>query len=188
MLVVGLLGSVTPLGRLSKGLLVALESVESEAEGVATDFVDLAEYGVSFAGRAPASDDTEALVERLCRGDAFIIASPIYRASMTGALKNALDLLPVEALNGKACGIVTMGATLHHYLGADWHLRDVLTWFGAVVAPTSVYLTSADFEDGELREQPRLELSQLASTVVRLGLHLSEAGPLGPAPLAGRRD
>ena len=38
-----------------------------------------------------------------------------------------------------------MGATQHHFLGVDWHLRDVLAWFGALVVPTSVYLVSADF-------------------------------------------
>mgnify|MGYP000517585901 CR=1 FL=1 len=41
----------------------------------------------------------------------------------------------------------------------DGPLREVLAWFGALVAPTSVYLTAGDFEDGELsahlRKKPR---------------------------------
>ena len=66
------------------------------------------------------------------QADAVILASPVYRGSFTGALKNLLDHLPIEALTGKPVGIVAMGATNHHYLGVDWHLRDVLAWFGAI--------------------------------------------------------
>jgi hypothetical protein len=51
-------------------------------------------------------------------------------------------------LFAKPTGIVSMGATLHHFLGADRHLRDVLAFYGALVAPVSVYLTSSDFVDG----------------------------------------
>ena len=41
----------------------------------------------------------------------MLLASPVYRASFTGALKNLLDLTPVEALRAKPVGIVAMGAT-----------------------------------------------------------------------------
>jgi len=81
-----------------------------------------------------------------------------------------------------------MGATQHHYLGVDWHLRDVLAWFGAVVAPTSVYLSSADFVEGELTGSAEAELEALAKTVCRLATALKDAGPFGPAPLAARRQ
>jgi len=80
-------------------------------------------------------------------------------------LKNLLDLLPVEALQGKPCGVLAMGASQHHYLGVDWHLRDVLAWFGALTLPSSVYLASADFVEGELTQAAREELRRLASAV-----------------------
>ena len=87
----------------------------------------------SFAdGRPPEQygDDTASIVARVGAADAVILASPVYRGSFTGALKNLLDHLPVDALAGKPVGIVAMGASAHHYLGVDWHLRDVLAWFG----------------------------------------------------------
>ena len=80
------------------------------------------------------------------------MASPVYRGSYTGALKNLLDLTPVDALRNKPVGIVAMGATLHHYLGVDGQLRAVLAWFGALVLPTSVYLESSHFKDGQLAD------------------------------------
>jgi NAD(P)H-dependent FMN reductase len=82
-------------------------------------------------------DDTARVVGAIAEADVVLLASPVYRASFTGALKNLLDLTPVEALRAKPVGIVAMGATLHHYLGVDWQLRAVLAWFGALVVPTS---------------------------------------------------
>ena len=83
---------------------------------------------MAFGDGRPAEkdkDDTASIVARITK-DAIILASPVYRGSFTGALKNLLDHLPIEALTGKPVGIVAMGATNHHYLGVDWHLRDVL--------------------------------------------------------------
>jgi FMN reductase len=118
-----------------------------------------------------------------------VIASPVYRGSFTGALKNLLDHLPVEALAGKPVGIIAMGATQHHFLGVDWHLRDVLAWFGALVVPTSAYLASADFVDGQLSEGAKQNLTALADAVIKLKDFAPSAGSfLGPKPLAARRN
>ena len=83
----------------------------------------------------------------MAAADAVVLATPVYRGSLTGVLKNLLDHLPVEALRGTPTAIAAMGASDHHYLGAERHLRDVLAFFGALVTPTAVYLTSADFRD-----------------------------------------
>lgn len=97
------------------------------------ELINLADKKVAFAdGRPPDqyNDDTAAIIESVRAAKGVIVASPVYRGSFTGALKNVLDHLPVESLAGKPVGIVAMGATQHHYLGVDWHLRDVLAWFG----------------------------------------------------------
>jgi FMN reductase len=99
-----------------------------------------------------------------------------------------LDHLPVDTLAGKPVGIVAMGATPHHFLGVDWHLREVLTWFGAIVAPTSVYLVSADFVEGQPSDDAKRELESLVRAVVKLREIAPAAGEyLGPRPLAARR-
>jgi FMN reductase len=188
---IGILGSVTPPGRLLRALDAALASAAGVEPGIGTRLINLADERIAFAdGRPPEQlgDDTANVIEAIGRADAVILASPVYRASFTGALKNLLDHIPIEALAGKPCGIVAMGATQHHYLGVDSHLRDVLAWFGALVAPASVYLTSADFVDGQLSETARRELAELITTVLRLRAVAPRAGePLGPAPLAARR-
>jgi FMN reductase len=129
---------------LRRALEAALASAAGAEGGATTAMIDLAELSLGFAdGRSPeqVGGDTARVVAAIAQADAVLLASPVYRGSYTGALKNLLDLLPVEALAGKACGILAMGATPHHYLGVDWHLRDVLAWFGALTLPTSVYLS-----------------------------------------------
>ncbi len=189
---IAVLGSVTPPGRLLKALTAMTAAAHAAEPTLEIDILNLAEVHIAFAdGRAPEAykDDTATVVKRVEVADIVVIASPVYRGSFTGALKNLLDQLPVEALMGKPCGIVAMGATTHHYLGVEWHLRDVLTWFGAMVAPTGVYLSSADFTDGNLVDRATADLAALADTLIRLRAISTGAGrPLGPLPLAARRS
>ena len=135
-------GTVTRPGRLYQALESALESGARQLETVTTSLLNLGDHGISFADGRPLSDyddDTEAVVERVIAADMYLIATPVFRASFTASLKNLLDLVPVEGLMGKVCGLVGMGATDHHYLSIDSQLRPVLAWFGAHVTPVPVY-------------------------------------------------
>jgi FMN reductase len=185
-------GAVTRPGRLNKAAAwMAAQAPISEA-GATSDLINLADYRIAFAdGRPPADygDDTGAVVQRIAESDVVIFASPVYRGSFTGSLKNLLDQLPIEALMGKPVGIVAMGATAHHFLGVDWHLRDVLAWFGAIVLPTSVYLTSADFVEGEPSEASRADMQALVTALWRMRKLAAQTGEFpGPLPLAARRS
>jgi FMN reductase len=189
---VAILGSATAPGRLHRAVSAGLESVATAFPRWETDLIDLAGYRIGFADGRPLEqlgDDTPDVVGRITQGDAVILASPVYRASYTGVLKNLLDLTPVGALSGKPCGIIAMGATAHHYLGVDWQLRAVLAWFGALVAPNSVYLTSSDFVEGEPNDSARSDVGELMRSVLTLQIALRQLShPLGPPPLAARRS
>ncbi|MGD9764016.1 MAG: NADPH-dependent FMN reductase [Candidatus Binatia bacterium] len=188
---VAILGSVTPPGRMLTALNGAMERARSAHAGVETDLINLADCRVAFAdGRPPEqyNDDTASIVTRVRDADAVILSSPVYRASYTGALKNLLDHLPIETLASKPVGIVAMGATPHHYLGVDWQLREVLTWFGSIVPPSSVYLVSADFVQGVLSDTASAELDSLVRALLKLTEVVPPKGEyLGPRPLAARR-
>jgi FMN reductase len=187
-----IVGSVTPPGRLDSATQWLLDSARSSRGDLEVQLINLAAKKIAFAdGRPPAQyqDDTAGIVESVRGADGVIIASPVYRGSFTGALKNLLDHLPIESLAGKPVGIVAMGATQHHFLGVDWHLRDVLAWFGALIVPTSVYLVSADFVDGQLSESAKQDLKDLTEAVIKLKeLTPSPGSFLGPKPLAARRS
>jgi FMN reductase len=182
------LGATTPPGRLRRALEEAID--RRQQDGGQTDLLDLAEQRLSFAdGRPPGElgDDTEAVIAAVAAAEALVVATPVYRGSLTGSLKNLFDLLPVDSLQGKAVGLVAMGASDHHYLGAERHLRDVLAFFGAWALPVAVYLNSADFDEGAPGERAATALDQLLAGVATAARALGETdGPAGPAPLSAR--
>ena len=187
----GIHGSVTRPGRLYQALQLALQPSGNQWESVNVSLLHLGDHRISFAdGRALAEypDDTRAVVERVTAADMYLIATPIFRASFTASLKNLLDLVPVEGLAGKVCGLVAMGATDHHYLAIDTQLRPVLAWFGAHLVPGGVYLQSRQFQDGKLADPDAItELHALANAVV--AMQRATAGndaTVGPPPLASR--
>jgi FMN reductase len=186
---VAVVGAVTAPGRLNAAMQHAVNSAAARP-GVTAALLSLADYRLGFADGRPLeslADDAPRVVGALAEADAVLMASPVYRGSFTGALKNLLDLTPLEALHGKPVGIVAMGASPHHYLGVDWHLRAVLAWFGALVAPTSVYLESAHFKDGKLADpSAAAALGELVTALLALAGQPRDR--LGPPPLAARRS
>jgi FMN reductase len=183
---VAVLGSATAPGRLHRALTEALARAASSGE-VSIELIDLGAVSIAAAdGRAPEQlgDDTAATLAAIAAADAVVLATPVYRGSMTGTLKNLLDHVPTAALRSKPVAIIAMGASDHHYLGAERHLRDVLAFFGALVCPTAAYLSSADFEDGAVAERAAHELDQ--SLAAALELAGAGIGPLGPDPLGAR--
>lgn len=182
------LGSVTPPGRLRRALAEALDRAAA-AGTLRPRLLDLGELEIGFAdGRPPTAldDDTAAAVAAVAEADAVLLATPVYRGSLTGALKNFLDHVPIEALEGKACAIVAMGATEHHFLGAERHLRDILAFYGAVVVPVAVYLSSADFADGAPGERAAGELDRLLADTASLAAVLADRGAPALRPLGAR--
>jgi FMN reductase len=184
-----LVGAATPPGRLAAAIAAAAEAVRSNAEDIQVDIMNLAETPIDTCDGRPLDGygaETRRAVEGIAAAAAVLIAAPVYRASFPGVLKNLLDIVPVDALQGKPVGIVAMGGSAHHYLAVDAQLRQVLGWFGALVAPTAVYLTGADFRDGALTsESARKDLTALANTLLMLLRRLDQA-PLGPPPLAAK--
>ncbi len=182
------LGSTTPPGRLHRAVEGAIE--RAGARGVEADLLDLGALDLGFADGTPAEDldnDTAAAIAAIESAGALILATPIYRGSLTGSLKNLLDLTPVPALQGKVVGIVAMGASDHHYLGAERHLRDVLAFFGAIPMPVAVYLNGADFEDGVPGERAAALLDELFAATIEAAAALAstDAGHK-PSPLAAK--
>ncbi|MDX6653467.1 MAG: reductase [Solirubrobacterales bacterium] len=180
-----ILGSTTPPGRLHRAVEGAIERADFEA-----DLFDLGAHTIGFADGTPAEDlddDTATAIAAVESAGALVVATPIYRGSMTGSLKNLFDLMPVPALQGKVVGIVAMGASDHHYLGAERHLRDVLAFFGAVPMPVAVYLNGGDFEDGVPGERAATLLDQLfAATTETAAALAGTAVGHEPSPLAAK--
>jgi FMN reductase len=181
-----IVGAATPPGRLAAAIAAAAEV--ARGVGATAEVLNLAETLVETCDGRPLdayAAPTRQAVAQIAAASAVLVGAPVYRASYPGVLKNLLDLTPVEALQNKPVGIVAMGGSPHHFLGIDFQLRPVLTWFGALVAPTAVYLTGSDFRDGRLAaEAAQKDLAALVETL--LALSRLDRTALGPLPLAAK--
>ena len=182
-----LVGAATPPGRLAAAIATGAEMAQSG--DVAVDVFNLAETPIDICDGRPLdsySEATRRVVAHIAAAGTVLIGAPVYCASYPGILKNLLDITPVEALQNKPVGIVAMGGSPHHHLAVDTQLRQVLAWFGALVAPTSVYVTGGDFRDGKLAsDSARADLAALTHTLIPLMQRLDLAA-LGPVPLAAK--
>jgi FMN reductase len=183
-----ILGSTTPPGRMHRAIDGAIE--RAAARGTSADLIDLGAIDLGFANGTPPADledDTADAIAAIENAKAVIFATPIYRGSLSGSLKNLIDLTPVPALQAKVVGIVAMGASDHHFLGAERHLRDVLTFFGAVVMPVAVYLNGTDFTDGVPGERAETVLDQLFTGVAATAAALDGVDAIAePLPLGAK--
>jgi FMN reductase len=183
-----ILGSTTPPGRMHRAIDGAIE--RAAARGTSADLIDIGTLDLGFANGTPPADlddDTAATIAAIESAKAVIFATPIYRGSLSGSLKNLIDLTPVPALQAKVVGIVAMGASDHHFLGAERHLRDVLTFFGAVVMPVAVYLNGTDFTDGVPGERAETVLDQLFTGVAATAAALDGVDAVAePLPLGAK--
>jgi NAD(P)H-dependent FMN reductase len=102
---IAIVGSVTPPGRLLNATRWLLDNTRASRENVELELINLADKKIAFAdGRPPEqhNDDTGAIVASVRAADGVIVASPVYRGSFTGALKNLLDHLPLESRRARA--------------------------------------------------------------------------------------
>ncbi len=128
--------------------------------------------------RALRSDGLDAegrdIVDRVEAADVLIVGSPVYRASYTGALKHLFDLVDYRVLAGKVVALAATGGTPLHGLMIDHQLRPLFAFFQSVVAPTSVYATTADFIDHRLiNDEVRARAERAAAEVAALAKRLA---------------
>jgi FMN reductase len=159
-------GSPTGAGR----TLTAIEAVLAGA-GVEAEVLGLAE-----------ADGVDRALAAAEESDAFVLGSPMYRASYAAPLKAFLDRLPrgmwgeqTAPITARPVVIAGTGATWHHYLGLD-PLRSILAgFFCAHVIPPGLYVPHEGFDE-ERRLRPDFEAAAQAQ-----GAALAELGEMLPA-------
>jgi NAD(P)H-dependent FMN reductase len=140
--ITALCGSLREGSYTNMALRVALTAAEGPLSE--TDFIDLRAFNLPFGdGRKSPSNETKQFCERLASADGVIIGTPEYHGSLSGVLKNALDLTGFPEWEGKMIGLVgvsggRMGA--HNALNT---LRDIGRTLHAWVIPQQVSIPEA---------------------------------------------
>ena len=133
-----------------QAVVAAITTLDPGAE---VRLLDLADLDVQFADGRDFLDyrgDTRVLADALLAADAIIIGTPIFQASIPGALKNVFDLLPVGALEDKVVGMLVTAGSPKHFLVAEHQLRPILTYMKAQVVPGYVFVEATDVHRGEI--------------------------------------
>lgn len=177
MKLVGISGTL--IGAKTASLVTQLLKEAKELDpDLETELLDLREYQLDFCDGRPFtdySDDTQKAVDKIVSADAFIIGTPIFQASLPGALKNLLDLVPPAALRGKVIGFAATGGTYQHFLVIENQLKPIAGYFRAYTAPDYVYAHRDHFnEKNEISDPDVLaRTQQLAAQVVHMAKALS---------------
>ncbi|ROL95820.1 NADPH-dependent FMN reductase [Pseudomonas protegens] len=155
MLVVSLGGS--PSQRSRSGVLLELAKRWLQQQGVEVVSYQVRDF--------PAEDLLHArfdsamvinLLQHIEQADGLLIATPVYKASFSGALKTLLDLLPERALSHKVVLPMATGGSIAHMLAVDYALKPVLSALKAQEMLQGIFAEDNQIAYGEGSVQPQL--------------------------------
>ncbi len=105
--ITGVCGSLSADGATKKALAIALSgAAEYDAE---TALLELRDFNLVFYGSVPENEyppDILRLRRALRDSQGIILATPEYHGSLSGTLKNMLDLMSIEEFETKIIGLV----------------------------------------------------------------------------------
>src|SRR5690606_26005020 len=132
---------------------VAVGSVLSAARRIdpriEIELIDLRDYEIEFAAGLPLAaynEDTWNVVKKIQSADFLIFGTPIYQASLTGALKNLFDHLPEHAFRNKVTGMIATGLTEKHFLVLEYQLGSILSYFKGLIPTENVFILNDNFD------------------------------------------
>ncbi len=154
--IVGIAGSLRPGSYSHQALKVAAQRVE--ALGAEVQIVDLRSLTLPFCDGSdtyPAYPDVATLKQAVLDADGIILVTPEYHGSVSGVLKNALDLMGFEEFSGKVTGVISVLGG-HSNSNALNDMRTILRWIHAWTIPEQVAVGQAwkaFGEDGTLLDE-----------------------------------
>ena len=153
---VGIAGSLRPESYTYLALIQAVDRLKAlDAE---VEVLDLRTMNLPLSNGGneyPDHPDVERLRTAVKQADGLILATPEYHGSVSGVLKNALDLMSFDQLDGKVSGLISVlgGQPNSNALN---HLRLIMRWVHAWVIPEQVSIGQAwkaFGQDGKLLDE-----------------------------------
>jgi len=173
--IVGLAGSLRASSATRMAVGWALRG--AGGDGARVQLLDLSAYHLPFLGqdREGASPPAvERFLADLRAADGIIIGSPEIHGSVSGVLKNALDLVDRNLFEGKMLGLIGVAGGRMGASETLSHLRAIGRSLHAWVVPTQVSIADSDqaFDSAGQPADPELgrRLSSLGSQVAHFAL------------------
>lgn len=179
--IVAICGSLRPGSYTRMALQVALRGARET--GAEATLIDPREYQLIFCdGKENESGYPKGvfrLRDEVKRAHGVILGTPEYHGGVSGVLKNALDLMGFEELEGKMIGLVGVSGGAFGSVHALSHLRTIGRALHAWVIPEQVAISEAwkafDKEGNPTNLELEKRLLELGRQVARFSyLHTSE--------------
>ncbi|MEM9215451.1 MAG: NADPH-dependent FMN reductase [Cyanobacteria bacterium P01_F01_bin.150] len=155
MKIVGIGGSLRTESYSMKALYLVAQQIKKL--GAEVEILDLREMNLPFCDGGdgyPDYPDVVKLQETVKHSSGLILATPEYHGSVSGVLKNALDLMSFRELDGKVTGLISvLGGQPNSNAIND--LRVIMRWVHAWVIPEQIAIGQAwqAFDaDGNLKD------------------------------------
>ena len=103
-----------------------------------------------------------AAVEALGAADGLIVATPIYKAGVSGLFKGFFDVLDNDLLIAKPVALAATAGTPRHALVVDEAMRSLFAYMRTLTIPTSVFAATEDWADGGLEKRLDRAATELA--------------------------
>ena len=141
--VVGIVGSLRTDSYSALALHEAINRVKDL--GAEVEILDLRDMTLPFCdggSEYPDYPDVEVLRDKVKAADGLILATPEYHGSVSGVLKNALDLMSFEHISGKVAGLISvLGGQSNSNALND--LRIIVRWVHGWVIPEQIAVGQA---------------------------------------------
>ncbi|MBW4595106.1 MAG: NAD(P)H-dependent oxidoreductase [Brasilonema angustatum HA4187-MV1] len=141
--IVGIAGSLRPDSY--SQLALELAAQKTQELGAEVEVLDLRKMNLPFCDGGddyPDYPDVKRLQDAFTRADGLILVTPEYHGSVSGVLKNALDLMSFDHLANKVAGFISiLGGQSNNNALND--LRVILRWVHAWSIPEQVAIGQA---------------------------------------------
>ena len=149
--------SSTRLGeQLGRATVAALADEGVQARVTHLELRHLAEDLVAQLTGRTASPTVHAAQAAILAADGVVVVTPIYNGSFSGLFKLFFDCLDPRTMTGRPVMLAATGGSPRHSLVIEGSLLPLFYYFRALIVPTSVFASSADFRhpsELELRVQ-----------------------------------
>ena len=125
-----------------------LERATAAGVEVTTSVIELRPLAAELAsaqvtGFAPPA--VAAAIATLAEADGLIVATPVYKAGVSGLVKSFFDVVDQDLLIAVPTVLAATAGTSRHALVADEQLRSLFAYLRALTTPTSVFAAQEDW-------------------------------------------
>ncbi|MCF8720449.1 NADPH-dependent FMN reductase [Nitrospina gracilis] len=160
-------GSLNPDSNTAQ--LIAATKRELDKRGVANEIIDLRDLEMQFCDSRPLreyNENTQAVHKKLADAQGFIFGMPVYCYSVSGPLKNFIDIHS-SAMEKKWAGILGQAGGKASYMSLGDLARILAFESHVTTVQPHVYTTYADYDDGELTsEKTKAKIQEMLDNLV----------------------